>query len=163
MIRCAYMNTTVKADRPTLHAATEIFKPALDKVKSMDGMVFSFTMQPYPVSLLKRTGPAGGSVLGLDPTDGPLVSILILLYWNKQSDDEVVLGTARGGIDAIDKDAAARGTLVRYKYLNYTFDFQDPIWSYGQENRKKLQDASRKYGPDGLFQKGVPGGFKLFA
>ncbi|KAK8051842.1 hypothetical protein PG993_003227 [Apiospora rasikravindrae] len=162
-VRCAYMNTTVKADAPTLHAATEIFKPALEKVKSIDGMVFSFTMQPYPVSLLKRTAPAGGNVLGLDPADGPLVSILILLYWNKQSDDEVVLSTARGVIEAIDKDATAKGTLVPYKYLNYAFDFQDPIGSYGPENRKKLQEASRKYDPDGLFQKGVPGGFKLFS
>lgn len=102
-------------------------------------------------------------MLGLDPADGPLVSILLLFYWNKQSDDEVVLGTARGVIEAIDKDAAAKGTLVPHKYLNYAFDFQDPIGSYGQENRKKLQDASRKYDPDGLFQKGVPGGFKLFA
>ncbi|KAK8121695.1 hypothetical protein PG984_010365 [Apiospora sp. TS-2023a] len=160
-VRCAYMNTTVKADGPTLHAATEIFKPAFEKVKSIEGMVFSFTMQPYPVSLLKRTAPAGGNVLGLDPAGGPLVSILILLYWNKQSDDEV-LSTARGVIEAIDQDAAAKGTLVQYKYLNYAFDFQDPIGSYGQENRKKLQDASRKYDPDGLFQKGVPGGFKLF-
>ncbi|KAK7987001.1 hypothetical protein PG988_001989 [Apiospora saccharicola] len=136
--------------------------PALEKVKSIDGMVFSFTMQPYPVSLLKRTEPAGGNVLGLDPAGGPLVSILILLYWNKQSDDETVLGTARGVIEAIDQDATTKGALVPYKYLNYAFDFQDLIGSYGQENRKKLQDASRKYDPDGLFQKGVPGGFKLF-
>ncbi|KAK7994443.1 hypothetical protein PG991_016031 [Apiospora marii] len=161
-VRCAYMNTTVKADGPTLHAAAKTFEPALEKVRAIDGMVFSFTLQPYPVSLLKRTEPAGGNVLGLNPADGPLVSILILLYWNQQSDDELVLGTARNVIEAIDKDAAARGTLVPYKYLNYAFDFQDPIGSYGQENRKKLQEASRKYDPDGLFQKEVPGGFKLF-
>ena len=61
MNRCAYMNTTVKADGPTLHAATEIFKPAFEKVKSIEGMVFSFTMQPYPVSLLKRTKPVSDS------------------------------------------------------------------------------------------------------
>lgn len=30
-------------------------------------------------------------------------------------------------------------------------------------NVDKLQDASRKYDPDGLFQKGVPGGWRLFA
>ncbi|KAK7913980.1 hypothetical protein PG985_011683 [Apiospora marii] len=161
-VRCAYMNTTVKADGPTLHAAAKTFEPALEKVRAIDGMVFSFTLQPYLVSLLKRTEPAGGNVLGLNPADGPLVSILILLYWNQQSDDELVLGTARNVIEAIDKDAAARGTLVPYKYLNYAFDFQDPIGSYGQENRKKLQEASRKYDPDGLFQKEVPGGFKLF-
>ncbi|KAI0006957.1 hypothetical protein F4779DRAFT_643667 [Xylariaceae sp. FL0662B] len=32
----------------------------------------------------------------------------------------------------------------------------------GAENRQKLRDVSKKYDPDGLFQKGVPGGFKLF-
>jgi hypothetical protein len=160
--RCAYMNTTLKADVPTLQAAADIFSSALDKVTSIEGMVFSFTMQPYPLSLLKRTAPAGGNVLGLDPTDGPLVSVLILLYWKNKSDDETVLSTARGIIEAIDKDAVAKGTSVRFKYLNYAFDFQDPIGSYGIENQKKLQDASRKYDPDGLFQKGVPGGFKIF-
>lgn len=154
-VRCAHMNTTVKAEVPTLHAAAEIFKPGVEKVVSVDGMVSSLILQSCPVSLLKRTEPAGGNVLGLNP----LVSILILLYWNEQSDDEVVLGTARGVIEEIDKDAAARGTLVPYKSLNYASDFQDPIGSYGQENREKLQEASRRYDPDGLFQKGVPGGF----
>lgn len=74
------MNTTVKADEATLQAASEIFSKALEKVKSFEGIVCSFTLQPYPLSLLKKTPPAGGNSLGLDPTDGPLVSVLLLMY-----------------------------------------------------------------------------------
>ena len=46
-------------------------------------------------------------------------------------------------------------------YLNYATDFQDSISSYGQVNVQKLRDASRKYDPDQVFQKLVPGGFKI--
>ncbi|KAK6822540.1 hypothetical protein PG987_014085 [Apiospora arundinis] len=161
--RYAYINTTVKVDVATLQAAADIFSPCLDRVKAINGMVFSFTMQPYPVSLLKRTEPAGGGegdVLGLSPHDGPLVSILLLLYWNKTEDDETVLGTAKEILEAIDTDAAARGMSVPFKYLDYAFSFQDPIDKYGLENQTKLQEASRRY--HGMLQNGVPGGFKLF-
>ncbi|KAK6851878.1 hypothetical protein PG995_012003 [Apiospora arundinis] len=102
----------------------------------------------------------GGDVLGLSPHDGPLVSILLLLYWNKTEDDEPVLGTAKEILEAIDTDAAARGMSVPFKYLDYAFSFQDPIDKYGLENQTKLQEASRRY--HGMLQNGVPGGFKLF-
>lgn len=51
-----------------------------------------------------------------------------------------------------------------FVYLNYAFDFQDPIGSYGEKNQAFLQETSKnyRYNPEGLFQKGVPGGFKLF-
>ncbi|KAH9908353.1 FAD-binding domain-containing protein [Xylariomycetidae sp. FL2044] len=161
-VRCAYMNTTVKPDTATLKAGSEIFSAALEKVKDFEGMVCSFTLQPYPESLLRRTEQGGGNVLGIGAADGPLMSILLLMYWKNVSDDEAILGTARGVIEAIDADAAARGTAVPYKYLNYAFGFQDPIASYGAENKKMMQDVSRKYDPEGLFQKNAVGGFKLF-
>lgn len=160
--RCAYMNTTVKPDVTTLQKASEIFSKALEVVKGIEGIVCSFTLQPYPLSLLEQTAPAGGNTLGLNPADGPLVSVLLLMYWKNKSDDEKILEIARGVLETIEKDAASRGTAVPYKYLNYAFNFQDPFGSYGTENKKKLQEASKRYDPEGLFEKGVPGGFKLF-
>lgn len=47
-------------------------------------------------------------------------------------------------------------------YMNYAYTSQDPIGSYGEENKAELQRVSNRYDPQGLFQKGVPGGFKLF-
>lgn len=156
------MNTTVKPDVATLNAASELFRAALDKVKGLEGIVYSFTLQPYPASLLKKTGEVGGNVLGLDPAGGSLVSILFLIYWKNQCDDDFILETTRGLLEDVDRDAATRGTAVPYKYLNYAFAGQDPIGSYGPENKAFLQEVSKKYDQEGLFQEAVPGGFKLF-
>ncbi|KAI1199439.1 FAD-binding domain-containing protein [Nemania serpens] len=161
-MRVAYANTTVKADAATLKAAAEKFTTSLDLVKDCKGIVFSLTFQPYPVSLLERCLEAGGNITGLTPTSGPLVSILVLMNWENKDDDGTILGTARSILEAIDEDATARGQAVPYKYLNYASDFQDPIGSYGAENKQFLQDVSKRLDPDGIFQHGVPGGFKLF-
>ncbi len=46
--------------------------------------------------------------------------------------------------------------------MNYAWIDQDPIVSYNAENKGRLQQVSKKYDPEGVFQKGCPGGFKLF-
>lgn len=53
------------------------------------------------------------------------------------------------------------GLLRRFQYLNYADTSQHPIASYGPENVARLKAASRKYDHNGVFQKLVPGGFKL--
>lgn len=155
------MNTTVKADVPTLTAAADTFSSAIEGIKKIDGLVCSLTLQPYPVSLLEKCVSEGGNCTGLDPADGPLVSVLLLLYWKNDSDDEAILKVTRGILETIERDAASRGQAVPFVYLNYAFDFQDPIGSYGPKNQNLLRETSKKYDPEGLFQKGVPGGFKL--
>ncbi len=40
-------------------------------------------------------------------------------------------------------------------------EWQRPFEGYGRENLRFLQDVSKRYDPDGLFQKGCVGGFKL--
>lgn len=161
-VRCAYMNTTVKADAPTLKAAAEVYLAALESLKECEGITCSLTLQPYSASLLRKSAELGGNVLNLSAEDGPLVSILALTWWKNKADDEKIVGTFRKVIETIDRDAASRGTAVPFKYMNYAWDFQDPISSYGEENKAFLQEVSKKYDPEGLFQKGVPGGFKLF-
>ena len=48
-----------------------------------------------------------------------------------------------------------------FQYLNYAAPFQDPFASYGEKNLQLLREVSKKYDPDQVFQKLVPGGFKL--
>lgn len=73
-----------------------------------------------------------------------------------------ILNTMRAALAAIDRDAEARQTLVPFKYFNYADTVQDAIGMYSSVSVKRLQDESLKYDPEGLFQKGVPGGWKLF-
>ncbi|KAF3016508.1 hypothetical protein E8E14_011048 [Neopestalotiopsis sp. 37M] len=161
-VRCAYLNLTVKADVATLQNAADIYTQAIAPLKSCEGLTCSFTLQPYPVSLLQQSVAKGGNSLGLDPANGPLVSVLFLNYWQNSSDDDQIMEVMKGALEAIRSQAIEKGTAMSYIYLNYAAPFQNPIASYGPENERKLQAASQKYDPEGLFQKGFPGGFKLF-
>ncbi|KUI67310.1 Bifunctional solanapyrone synthase [Cytospora mali] len=161
-VRCLYMNMTVRADASTLKNAADLYTSGIAPLQeSVAGLVCSFTLQPYPVPLLRASVAKGGNSLGLDP-EVPAVSILLLTYWTSRDNDDRVGATMKAILEAIQGMASERKTALEFVYLNYAAAFQDPIASYGEENRRRLQEVSRKYDPQGLFQKAVPGGFKLF-
>ena len=143
------MNTTVKADAATLIAASEIFTAAFQPLKSLEGLTCAFTLQAYPVSLLKKCDNS----LGLDAASGPLMSVLLLNWWKKKADDDVVIQTFKEALLKIDADAASRGTAVAYKYMNYAYSFQKPIASYGAALHEELRKVSNRYDVDGLFKR----------
>ncbi|KAI8629549.1 FAD-binding domain-containing protein [Xylariaceae sp. FL1651] len=117
----------------------------------------------YPRSLLEASAKKGGNSLWLTPDDGAIISIALLAYWVNPSDDEKILSTFKTVLEKLDENATAHKTAVKFKFLNYSFNFQDPIGSYGAENKARLQEASKKYDPEGIFRKGVPEGWKLFS
>lgn len=51
--------------------------------------------------------------------------------------------------------------MRKWRYLNYAAQDQDPLGSYGEENLARLRAVSGKFDPRGMFQRNVPGGFKL--
>lgn len=53
------------------------------------------------------------------------------------------------------------GAANDWIYLNYAIRIQDVLGSYGPENVAKLRAASHKYDPDQVFQRLVPGGYKI--
>ena len=88
--------------------------------------------------------------------------MLVSAQWSNPLDDDRINEAANQVFTQIDEQARQTNLTNRWIYLNYAGAFQDPIASYGSENKAKLQAISRKYDPEGLFQKGVPGGYKLF-
>ncbi|KAK3331553.1 hypothetical protein B0H66DRAFT_546771 [Apodospora peruviana] len=129
---------------------------------SIAGAMCSLTFQPYPVSLLAKSDASGGNVLGIHASDGPIVSVLLLSYWENKSDDAAVISFMETILARMQAYATAKGTKFPFIYMNYAFSGQNVISSYGPTNKAKLQAASRKYDPTGLFQKAFPGEFKLF-
>lgn len=83
------------------------------------------------------------------------------LGWFQSSDDAFVLSLGQSIIDQCIAAAIELGLYEEYVALNYALPTQDPIASYGEENIKAMWDVSRKYDPKGVFQRLVPGGFKL--
>lgn len=53
------------------------------------------------------------------------------------------------------------GLYNAYAYLNDAGPDQAVFQGYGAGNLQRLRDISKKYDPEGVFQKLLPGGFKL--
>ncbi|KAI1328886.1 FAD-binding domain-containing protein [Xylariaceae sp. FL0255] len=142
-IRCLYMNINVKANADTLITGGDIWCEELQLVKDVAALMWSYTLQVYPESLINIIRARGGNVLGLGTGGGTVINVLLLS-------------------DRIEENAATRGQLVPWIFWCYTFSHQKALESYGEQNVRKLREASKKYDPEGLFQKGCPGGYKLF-
>lgn len=117
-------------------------------------MNWYLTLQPSPV--LNRVNS-----LGLDTGEERLGIALITAYYNATSADQVVDLAAKKLIANIEVATKDAGVYRSYKYYNYAGAGQAVIDGYGHESKKNLQAVSKKYDARGLFQKGLPGGFKL--
>ena len=159
--RQVFANTTIKNDLATLAAAHAAYRDAIASIRRVNvkGLVWTLVLQP----LLPDWGRKGdANPLGLnDCAEEPLVIVSFTVNWDERRDDEFIKTTTRRTVEQIDAFAAANKTGHRYRYLNYCADWQRPFEGYGRENWRFLQRVSRRYDPDGFFQRGCAGGFKL--
>ena len=89
------------------------------------------------------------------------IVILVAALWSNSTANDLVENKAGEAVDGIAKLANSMGLLHEFQYLNYADPSQNPIGSYGPENVQNLRKTSRKYDPKEVFQRQVPGGFKL--
>jgi hypothetical protein len=57
--------------------------------------------------------------------------------------------------------ATIEGGNLDWKHLNYADKSQNVLAAYGADNVRKMKEAAAKYDPEQVFQKLVPGGFKI--
>ena len=91
------------------------------------------------------------SIVGLDLT----------IQWLDASDDDVVMVATQTLLKQAKRYAKSQRLFHEFVYLNYALESQDPIAGYGAENVARMKAASSHYDPEQVFQKLVPGGFKL--
>lgn len=99
--------------------------------------------------------------MAIPPSEGPLFVVLINPSWKLAEDDARIFTAIDDLVAELKGMASEKGLLHQYIFANYGNGNQDVIAGYGSESVSKLQETSRRYDPDGLFQKGIPGGFKL--
>lgn len=87
---------------------------------------------------------------------------LLTASWDTVTDDTAVTAAVTSFFTKFNAYAASKGKLNAYQYLNYAYKTEKPIQGYGAANVAKLRAVSKKYDPSAVFQKLVPGGFKLF-
>ena len=139
----------------------QVWLQILKPLRSLKGFIFSLGYFPLTKALLINSKRAGDNAKSIDPADGPLFVILINPTWDLPENDEQVYGAVEDLIQKFKKTASEKGLLHRYIFTNYGYHKEDVLAGYGEESAKKLREVSKKYDPDGVFQKAVPGGFKL--
>ena len=158
--------TFVNRGQDAVDFMKDVWDLADETVKSLLTVVslnFILTYQPLPHVLYTKgsNNGNGGNVLGLDRFNEDLINLLFTLSWVLPTDNARV-ETAMKALEAsIKTKMNDYGVANEFVYLNYAAAWQDPISSYGQQNVQFLKTVSQSYDPNGLFQTGVPGGFKL--
>ncbi|RYC59613.1 hypothetical protein CHU98_g6593 [Xylaria longipes] len=140
----------------------DLFNTANETVNSMNipaDVRWSLAFEPLP-TVFTQQGEAR-NVLGTSKADGNAVVLLAGASWSDPSSTEFAQAMGPKIVKAMDGTATRTRGLHRFKYLNYADPNQDVLGSYGDENLAFLRATSRKYDPQGVFQKKVPGGFKL--
>ncbi|KAL8759917.1 MAG: hypothetical protein Q9184_003477 [Pyrenodesmia sp. 2 TL-2023] len=161
-LRQLFLTRTYGNDPDFLTQVFQIANTTLQSFNHIPGLIYVLVYQPLPSSITSRSANSGGNPLGLDPTTGPQVLALQTIQWSNAVDDDFINDAARKIWKKADELAVKMGAKRDWIYLNYAAPDQDPLGSYGEENVRKLRAASTKYDPKGLFQTGVPGGFKLW-
>lgn len=133
----------------------DLWNSTIKSIKAIEGVAYYISFQRLPAIL-------PGNSLGLSVSDSPLVLCLLSVTWANSADDDTINSATSTAVHEIETATKASGLFNQFKYLNYAAAFQDPIASYGVASQMALQAVSRKYDPQGFFQTGVPGGFKLF-
>ncbi|KAJ5573885.1 uncharacterized protein N7459_008312 [Penicillium hispanicum] len=159
--RWSFSTTTIKNDLPTMMAAYAAHQDIITALRSVKGLIFSLVMQPL---LPSWAGKGDANPLGIhESTDDALIIISFSAHWRRVEDDKKVHASMREIVEQIEAVATKNGTSHPYRYLNYCSKWQRPLEGYGEQNLHFLKEVSKSYDPDGLFQRGCEGGFKLDA
>lgn len=134
----------------------------LQPIIHIPSLVWALSFQPIPSAITAVAASTGGNVLGLGPAAGAFVVTLLSVTWANATDDDAVNAAARKWLRGSEEAARDGGWGRKWLYLNYADKTQDVITGYGEQNTGFLREVSREVDPEGVFQKGVVGGFKLF-
>lgn len=120
---------------------------------------WTLAFAPLPTVLVARG--ANQNVMGTLPDQGNAVLLYIMASWSDSASSSLVNSKAKEVLDKINAVAKRMGLMHKYVYANFAGIDQKPYVSYGAKNHAFLRQVAKQYDPRGVFQKLVPGGFKL--
>ncbi|KAH8722685.1 hypothetical protein GQ44DRAFT_621980 [Phaeosphaeriaceae sp. PMI808] len=160
-VRSFYATITIKPNAALMNDLHKIWLDTLEPLKSAEGFIFSLGYFPLTKALLENSKLAGSNAKDIDPADGPLFVVMINPTWNSADDDERIHKAVEDLLVKFKQVANEKGLLHRYLFTNYAYQKEDALAGYGPESVKRMKKVSEKYDPERIFQKAVPGGFKL--
>jgi hypothetical protein len=160
-----FFTTTFKNDARILTKASDLHNELVEELKAFipDGdFITQCSFQPLSAIFGQRTVEAGGNMLGLDRQKTNDILFLAVAMVRTPEQDAFARPKVQEWVQSINDFAAAiEGGQRAWRFLCYSDGSQNPLASYGHENVKKMKEVAAKYDPEQVFQKLVPGGFKI--
>ncbi|KAI1656816.1 putative FAD-binding oxidoreductase [Daldinia decipiens] len=159
--RVEWTTTSFQPTQSLYKSIREIFatSPAVDELRGLTAGTGIFTLQGISASAVEAGKLHGGNALGLEPVAQTWFHTDI--GWWFPEDDEIAHNGIRSLTDEVEALAKAQGKYLRYIFMNDASIDQQVIEHYGEDNVRKLREVQQKYDPGAVFQRLVPGGFKL--
>ncbi|OBS23519.1 hypothetical protein FPOA_04069 [Fusarium poae] len=119
--------------------------------------------QPITKAIADKGVANGGNVMGLDFYTAEGDGIMFLLTWAAKGDktEEDAMPLIQAYIEDIETKAKEMDAFWEWKFINYAHLTQDPLATVGEVALAKLRAASKKYDPEGVFQKLRASGVKI--
>lgn len=159
--RESFWTVTTYVDEKLAVDILDIYQEEITPITNLTGIVPALSYQVMRVPQLQAMTRNGGNTHGIGGGKKPLMIFNLSVMWALQTDDELVLNACHNFITRTEDMAKQRDLLHPFLYMNYASQWQDPIAGYGAENKARLLEVSKKYDPEGVFQKLHPGYFKL--
>ncbi|KAL4799273.1 hypothetical protein BDV19DRAFT_376466 [Aspergillus venezuelensis] len=164
--RQLFRTTTLRASHRAVALTQDVFEEILEsmqeELQSVPGLMVRSNHQAITQGWLQAAREAGGDAMGLDASEGPLLVYLLGAQWDNAADDEVVREFSKRCTRTIERRAREEGIYHPFIFLNDASEDQSPFAGYGSEStRARMREIRREYDPQCIFQRLMPGGFKL--
>ncbi|KAF4548450.1 FAD-dependent monooxygenase-like protein 3 [Elsinoe fawcettii] len=121
---------------------------------------FVVCTQPCGDLITKRAAEWGGRLLGHEASDRDSASYGLTMQWASAENDDRIPSEVEQLLLEAGKKAESRGVFNDYIF-QYVGSGDGSFRGVDEQTRNKYRAISGKYDPEQIFQKFVPGGFKL--
>lgn len=139
----------------------EAFVADLLDIVPAEDLVTQSLFQPVPKIFADIGVAKGGNVLGLDKIEGNALLWLCAVSVKTPEHESIVHRKASAMTKALEDYAKSISATASWIYVNYADPSQDALKSYGPDNLEFIRDVAAKYDPTGVFQRMVPGSFRV--
>ncbi|KAI1213968.1 FAD-binding domain-containing protein [Annulohypoxylon truncatum] len=160
-----WMTITFKFDHRIIRRTVDAYETLLGQLKEAitdNSFGVNMVLQPLLASWTQHSLDRGSNMLGLERiTEDCVIVVVGVEVATSELSDKVSEPATRAMFSEVESYAKSLDKDVGFLYLNYCDGSQNPLGNYGEENVKKMKEASAKYDPIGVFQERVPGGYKI--
>ncbi|KAI0903589.1 hypothetical protein F4823DRAFT_568547 [Ustulina deusta] len=138
-----------------------IHNESISSIVNITEVAWSLTLEPITASLAAASEARGGNVMGIEVPSEGLILTLGSFSFRSACDYSYMNQQVEKLLKDIEDVAKRNRVYNSFIDLNHAKSSQDVMKSYGADNYAFLKKTAERYDPDQVFQKLMPGGFKL--